>query len=273
MALPHVAIVVGAVAHVVAVDVDEERVLGLVVDALADHAVAGDAGAHADLGTLLNAARDVGLGGRARVLAQHDVIGQRFLFAAVVIFDEADAGHLDVVAVPHEDAAALVAVLGEVAGVFRDGGAVDDVVVVAVVDAAALVLAGVLGDGAIADGGVFLIELDAAGVVFRVVARDDDVLDQAIVLARFLVDMDATSALVALGRGLSRLKRGVLRDRCGGGAVRRGDLKVGRIKVDAATGPRPVLGDRRVGIHVDRRLGFGGVHAAAVLGCVVVADR
>ena len=236
VALPGVAALVGAVADVVAVHVVEQAVLGVGLEVLGYAAVALDAGAHAHGGSRLQAAGDVGLGRGARVLAQEHVVGAAAL-AARVALDDALAGELQVVAVPHEHAAALVvAGAGAAAAVVAgDGAAVDGGAVVAHVDAAALVLAGVVLDGAVLDGDVLLVDLKAAAVVVGVVAFDDYVLYQAGPgLTPFgISNMDAAAALVVLirypARPRSRVRGNVAR------AVS-GQLEAVLVEVDASAG-------------------------------------
>ena len=270
MTLPGVAVVVGAVAYVVAVEVGEQAILALGLEALGDHAVAGDAGAHAHARALGEGPRDVGLGARAAVLAEHHVVGVAGVLAAGVALDHAFAREPDVVAVPDEDTAALVvlSLVIDVASVAGDGAAVDGVVVVADVDAAALVLAGVASDRAVADGRVLLVELNAAAVVLRVVVRDGEALDSALVCARLLVDVDAASALVALGRG----RAGALGPVAGYRALAIGglDREAGHVAVDAAAGlGSRVVFDGRAVHEVDVGVLAIDVDAAAPLGRVI----
>ena len=195
--LPHVAAVVGAVSHVVAIEVHEEAILRGVLDVLADAAVALDAGAHADVRALPQATRDVGIARAAADGAQEQVVHiPAVLFHARVTRDGTDAGHPDVVAVAHKDTTALVAGIREVADVAGDGAAVDGALVVVDVDGAGIPARCVARDGALGDGRRLLVELDGAGVIGRVVVADYEALDEAAVLARLAVDKYSAAARI-----------------------------------------------------------------------------
>ena len=212
-ALPHVAALVGTVAHVVAAHVHVERVGLVVLDALADTAVTRDAGTYTDLGVLAHAARDVGARRAAGVVAQKQVVGVAGFVAARVAGDVHRALELDVVVAPNVDAAALVVAAAIVAVVVLDDGVLDGVVLVADVDAAALVVGAVARDGALLDNGVLLVEFDAAAVPVRVVVDDLEVLDRAAVRAvAALIDVDTAAARTGLQGSRAVFQSDVARD-------------------------------------------------------------
>ena len=201
LALPDVAAFIGSVAHVVAVQIDKERVPAVVGNLLTDAAVARDAGADTDLGLVVHVSRNVGANGAAHVVAQEEVVGIAGVLAARVVRDDHRAEQLDVVLVGHVDAAALVVLARGVAIVVPDGAVLDGVVLVADVDAAALAARAVARDDAVLERCALLIELHAAAVVERDVVNDIDAPDQALVgTARHPVDVDAAAAVALFVR-------------------------------------------------------------------------
>ena len=201
LALPDVAAFIGSVAHVVAVQIDKERVPAVVGNLLTDAAVARDAGADTDLGLVGHVSRNVGANGAAHVVAQEEVVGIAGVLAARVVRDDHRAEQLDVVLVGHVDAAALVVLARGVAIVVPDGAVLDGVVLVADVDAAALAARAVARDGAVLERCALLVELHAAAVVERDVVNDIDAPDQALVgTARHPVDVDAAAAVALFVR-------------------------------------------------------------------------
>ena len=201
LALPDVAAFIGSVAHVIAVQIDKERVPAVVGNLLTDAAVARDAGADTDLGLVGHVSRNVGANGAAHVVAQEEVVGIAGVLAARVVRDDHRAEQLDVVLVGHVDAAALVVLARGVAIVVPDGAVLDGVVLVADVDAAALAARAVARDGAVLERCALLVELHAAAVVERDVVNDIDAPDQALVgTARHPVDVDAAAAVALFVR-------------------------------------------------------------------------
>ena len=268
LALPGVAALVGAVGHVIAVEVDEQAVVALGVELLGDPAVALGAVAHADGRAPGERAGEVGLGHAGDALVEEQVVGVAGALAAGVALDGAEPRQLDVVQAAHEDAAAAVVVAfvaADVAGVAGDGAAGDLVVVVGHADAAALVPAGVARDGAVAHDGGPLVELDAAAVVLGAVVRDGDVLDQALVRARRPVDMDAAAALQHLAVARARVCGGVAFD--AGLAVRGREGERRLVEVDAAARIRRVPVDLGAAVHRDVDVVRVTIDAAAARGC------
>ena len=249
-ALPHVAAVVGAVGHVVAIEIHEEAILRGVLDVLTEAAVALDAGAHADTRALLQATRDVGIARAAADGAQEQVVHiSAVLLHARVTRDGADAGHLDVVAVAHKDTTALVVGIREVADVAGDDAAVDDALVVVDIDGAGILICRVSREGALGDGRRLLIELDGAGIVGRVIVTDYEALDETAVLARLAVDMNGAAALApgrvhvafACRRVIGDSPRLILGD----------DGELALVDVEATATPRDVAVDDAVFLYRD----------------------
>ena len=267
-ALPHVAALVGTVAHVVAAHVHVERVGLVVLDAFADTAVTRDAGAHTDLGVLAHAARDVGARRAAGVVAQKQVVGVAGFVAARVAGDVYRALELDVVVAPNVDAAALVVAAAIVAVIVLDDGVLDGVVLVADVDAAALVVGAVARDGALLDNGVLLVKLDAAAVPVRVVVDDLEVLDRTAVRAvAALVDVDTAAARTGLQGSRAVFQSDVARDLARSVHGLERELRV--VKVDAAARPGLVLADLGAALQVDIHVGARKDAAALAVGVVL----
>ena len=271
MALPGIAVVVGPVAHVVAGEIDKEAVLGVTAEILGNHAVARDAGAHTHGGTLLELARDVGVPGAAADGAQEHVVGVVAVLAARVALDVADAAHVGIVVVAHKDAAALVVLSLQVAGVFGDGATIDGALFGIEADAAAVLIGRVARNGALGDGRRLLVELDTAAVVGGVVVADLEALDDARVTG-FVANVDAAAARIVLrGEGGGSVCL-VVRD--GPRLVFRDEGETGSADDDAATaGGRDVAVKGAVVVQGD--LVVRAVHedAAATRGTVRVHSR
>ena len=266
MALPGVAARVGAVAHVVAAEVDEQAVVALALEARGDAAVAGGAGAHADLRALAQVAGDVGADGVADVLAEEHVVGVAGGLAARVARDDIKARHLDIVGIAHEDAAALVVLSVEVAVVAGDGAALKAVVVVVDIDAAAVLPGGVAGDDAVDDLRPLLAKPYAAAVSRRVVILNVDALDKAFVgRLRNAAGRDSATRI-------SWFKCLVVRYRAS--LVAGLEVEVRAVEADSASRVQgDVLVNGRIVLEIDVDvLGLVDIDAAAALHRIVLAD-